>query len=144
MKRLPSGDFTGATTTLISSNNPGAFFDALANATLDYCDGQHADWAAVVGAAMHERAVELWQTDPNHAPLPTTMSSLARCHIKALTSLGRSSEALDFTGQYIAFYESWTTRRVSGPWRFCASRRYLSSPSQGPVDGFLSQHAGAA
>ena len=105
LKRLPAGEFTPATTSLISSNNPGAFFDALANATLNYCDGQHADWGAVLAAALHERAVELWQTDSDHAPLPTAMSRLARGHIKALTLLGRSSEALNFTEQYIAFYE---------------------------------------
>ena len=107
LRRFPSGDFfANAQAHPISSDNPSMIVAALEHVTLRYCEGQHPDWGAVLAAALHERAVELWQTDRDHAVLPNTMSRLACGHVIALTLLGRSSEVLDATEQYIVFYEN--------------------------------------
>ena len=78
----------------------------LGPATLKYCYGSQPELGAVLAAALHERAVEVWQTVPNHMLMPTTLSGLAGAHAKALSLLGRSAEVLEATEKYIPFYEN--------------------------------------
>lgn len=105
VKRLPPTELLEAAIALISSSNPGMVVVALGPAALKYCYGFHPEWGAVLAAALHERAVELWQTVSNHMLIPTTLSGLAGAHVKALSLLGRSAEVLDATARYIPFYE---------------------------------------
>ena len=103
-KQLPPTEMEAAIS-LVSSTNPGMVVVALGPATLKYCYGSQPELGAVLAAALHERAVEVWQTVPNHMLLPTTLSGLAGAHVKALSLLGRSAEVLEATEKYIPFYE---------------------------------------
>jgi hypothetical protein len=78
---------------------------ALGTLVQSYCNGSNPEIGAVLAAAAHERAVEIWQTIPNHGLLPTTLSGYALNHVKALSLLGRSEEVLKTTDEYIPFYE---------------------------------------
>ena len=104
VKQLPPTELEAALS-LVSSTNPGMVVVALGPATLKYCYGSQPELGAVLAAALHERAVEVWQTVPNHMLIPTTLSGLAGAHVKALSLLGRSAEVLEATEQYIPFYE---------------------------------------
>lgn len=105
VNQLPPTGLEEAAIALMGSSNPGMVVVALGPSTLKYCYGAHPEWGAVLAAALHERAVELWHTVPNHMLIPTTLSGLAGAHVKALSLLGRSAEVLDATSQYIPFYE---------------------------------------
>ncbi|MHC4741977.1 MAG: CHAT domain-containing protein [Planctomycetota bacterium] len=89
----------------MASDNPGMIVVALGSMIQEYCYGSNPEVGSVLAAAAHERAVEIWQTVPDHGLLPTTLSGLACSHVKALTLLGRSEEILQITGEYIPFYK---------------------------------------
>ena len=105
LKNLPPGGFKDAAAALTGSDNPGMVVVALGTVIQEYCYGSNPEVGAVLAAAAHERAVEIWQTVPNNGLLPTTLSGLACSHIKALTLLGRSKEVLDATDEYIPLYD---------------------------------------
>ena len=105
LKSLPPNGFTGFAVGCMDSNMPGMIVVALRQVFMQYCYGGNPEIGAVLAAAAHERAVEIWQTVPNHGLLPTTLSGLANDHVKALSLLGRSEEVLKATEGYIPFYE---------------------------------------
>ena len=105
LKSLPPNEFTGIALGRMDSDMPGMIVAALEQVIMQYCYGGNPEIGAVLAAAAHERAVEIWQTVPNHGLLPTTLSGLANDHVKALSLLGRSEEVLKATEGYIPFYE---------------------------------------
>src|SRR4051812_33822119 len=105
IKNLPANQFSNAAIGVAASDNPGGVVVALGASIQPYCSGSNPELGAALAAAAHERAVEIWRTVPNHGLIPTTLSGLAASHLKALTLLGRSSEVLEVTNQYIPFYE---------------------------------------
>jgi len=105
LRSLPPNGFKDAAAALMGSGNPGMVVVALGPLIQEYCYGSNPEWGAVLAAAAHERAIEIWETMPNHGLLPTTLSGLASSHVKALTLLGRSKEVLDATDRYIRLYE---------------------------------------
>lgn len=105
LKSLPPNGFTDSVVGLIGSDNPGMVVVALGPVIQQYCYGGNPEVGAVLAAAAHERAVEIWQTVPNHGLIPTTLSGLANSHVKALSLLGRSKEVIEATDRYIPFYE---------------------------------------
>jgi CHAT domain-containing protein len=105
LKSLPPNGFTDSVVDLIKSDSPGMIIVALGPMIMEYCYGGNPEVGAVLAAAAHERAVEIWQTEPKHGLIPTTLSGLANSYVKALTLLGRSKEVLEATDRYIQFYE---------------------------------------
>ena len=102
---LPPSGFKDAALGLIGSENPGIVVVALGSIIQEYCYGGNPEYGAILASAAHERALELWETDPNHGLLPTTLSGLASNHVKALSLLGRSEDVLEATERYINLYE---------------------------------------
>jgi CHAT domain-containing protein len=105
LRSLPQNQFRDMAATLMGSDNQGMALLVLGTVMQPYCFGGDPEVGAVLAAAAHERAVELWQTMPNHGLLPTTLSGFAHNHVKALSLLGRSEEVLKATEKYIPFYE---------------------------------------
>ncbi len=102
---LPPNGFKDAAVGLIGTNNPGMVIVALGSLIHQYCYGSDPECGAVLAAAAHERAVEIFETIPNHGLAATTLSGLANSHGKALSLLGRSEEVLEATQHYIQLYE---------------------------------------
>jgi hypothetical protein len=93
--QLPANGFTEAAAALLGSGNASMAVIALSPVIQEYCNGSNPELGAVLAAATHERAVEVFRTVPDHGLLPTTLSGLACSHLKALTLLGRSKEVLE-------------------------------------------------
>lgn len=96
---LPNNGFKDAAVGLLRSSNPGMAIVALASVIQEYCYGASPEVRAVLAAAAHERALEIWRTVPNHGLIPTTLSGLACSHLKALALLGRLEELLEAAGR---------------------------------------------
>jgi CHAT domain-containing protein len=105
LQSLPPNGFSSVAAGLVSSENPGMVLVAFGPVIQEYCNGSNPELGAVLAAAAHERAIEIWQTVPGHGLLPTTLSTLACSHVKALALLGRSEEVLTATDAYIPLYE---------------------------------------
>ncbi len=105
VKSLPPNGFKDMALGLVGSENPGMVVIALGSLIQEYCYGSNAECGARLAAATHERALEIWETVPNHGLIPTTLSGLASSHVKALMLLGRSDEVLEATERYIKLYE---------------------------------------
>ncbi|MEE9253627.1 MAG: tetratricopeptide repeat protein, partial [Pseudomonadales bacterium] len=105
VKDLPPNGFKDAALSLIGSDNPVAVVLALVPLIGKYSFGSNPECGALLASATHERALEIWETVPNHGLVLTTLSALASHHAKALTLLGRSDEVLEVTKRYIPLYE---------------------------------------
>lgn len=105
VKGLPPNDFTDLAIGLVGSTTPGMVVVALASVIQEYAYGRNPALGAVLADATHERALDIWETIPNHGLLPTTLSGLAGSHVKALSLIGRSEEVLEATARYIDLYE---------------------------------------
>ncbi|MGA1840191.1 MAG: CHAT domain-containing protein [bacterium] len=56
--------------------------------------------------AVHTIALEIYQESPDHGNIfPSTLSGLASQYVNALNLLGRSEEVIEFTKEFIPFYE---------------------------------------
>lgn len=105
LNSLPPNSFTTVAAGLMGSDNPGMVLVAFGPVIQEYCNGSNPELGAVLAAAAHDRAVEIWQTVPNHGLIPTTLSVLACSQVKALALLGRSEEVLTATDEYVPLYE---------------------------------------
>ena len=74
LRTLPPNEFKNSAASLIGSDSPGMVIVALAPVIQQYCSGSDPDCGAVLAAAAHERAVEIWETVPNHGLIATTLS----------------------------------------------------------------------
>jgi hypothetical protein len=102
---LPPGPFKDMAAMLLSTDRPGMVIVALGPSIIGYCNGGEPDIGAALAKAAHRYAVELYTGTPDHGLIPTTLSGLAHSFAKASNQLGRSQEVIDFTDQYIPFYE---------------------------------------
>ena len=105
LQQLPPNGFKDTAAALMGSSDPGMVVVALGTVIQQYCYGGNPECGAILAAAAHQRAVEIWETVQNHGLIPTSLSVLACSHVKALALLGRSKELLDATEEYIPFYE---------------------------------------
>jgi hypothetical protein len=106
LRSLPPNDFKEQSVPLIVSNNPSHIVLALISPIQQYCEGGDPKCGATLAEAVHEYAVEIWDTLPNHGGLITpTLSNLAYYHIKALSLIGDSEEVIEKADRYIHFYE---------------------------------------
>jgi hypothetical protein len=106
LQSLPPNGFKSAAASLIASDNPGMVVVALGPLIQEYSYGANPQCGAVLAAAAHQRAVDLWESGSDHGLIPTTLSGLACSHVKALTLLGRSEEVLEATSRYIPYYRA--------------------------------------
>lgn len=111
LAQLPPATFKDAAAGLFDADdNPGMVVVAIAPLIQEYCFGSHPRIGAVLAEAAHERALEIARTVKDHGLLPTTLSGLACHHVRALTLLGRSAEALRAADAYIPLYEQVNER----------------------------------
>ncbi len=105
VEALPPSGFKDQAKALVGGHNPGMIVVALASMIQSYCYGQEPEIGAVLASATHTRAVDIWESEPDHGLLPTTLSGLATSHLKALSLLGRSEELVAEGKRYIALYD---------------------------------------
>lgn len=111
LAELPPAAFKDTAAGLFATDDTsGMVVVALAPLIQEYCFGSHPQIGAVLAEAAHERALEIAHTVKNHGLLPTTLSGLACHHVRALTLLGRSAEALHAADAYIPLYEQMNER----------------------------------
>jgi CHAT domain-containing protein len=105
VEALPPNGFKDQAKALVGGHNPGMIVVALASMIQSYCYGQEPEVGAVLASATHTRAVDIWENEPDHGLLPTTLSGLATSHLKALSLMGRSEELVAASDRYIRFYK---------------------------------------
>jgi hypothetical protein len=105
IRDLPPSSFTDTAIALVGSDNPTTTILAFVSLVQKYCYGGNPELGAPLAAAAHERALEIWNTVPNHGLLATTLSILAVSHAKALSLMGRSKQVIEATDRYIPIYE---------------------------------------
>lgn len=110
LAQLPPASFKDSAAGLFGSSHPGMVVVAITPLIQEYCFGSHPELGAVLADAVHERAIEVKRSVPDHGLLPTTLSGLACHHVRALAQLGRSADVLDATGRYLPLYEAMGER----------------------------------
>jgi hypothetical protein len=102
---LPPSGFKDMAVSMLDTDSPGMVVVALGSAVIGYCNGGAPAAGAPLAAALHRYAVELFQGTPDHGLMPTTLTNLAVSYVQASNLLGRSQDVVDFTTEYIPFYE---------------------------------------
>lgn len=102
---LPASTFKSAGRSLFVSASSTAAVVAMYSLVQDYCNGASPAVGAPLADALCALAVERYDQDPSSGIIPTTISGIADCHVKALNLLGRSQEALDAVARYVPLCE---------------------------------------
>lgn len=89
----------------IVSENPDQRIVGLVSPIMEYCRGQNPAVGALLAKAIHEYAIEIYNSDLRQDLLPVTLSNLACQFVNASNLLGRSEEVVQFCNQYIPYYE---------------------------------------
>ena len=105
VESLPDSSMKDSTLIMAGKGNPVMDIVGLTNLVIKYCSGSDTEIGASLASALHTYALEIYQGGKGEGLLPTTLSNLASEFVKASNMLGRSSDVISFTNEYIPFYE---------------------------------------
>lgn len=104
LRELPASTFKDGALSLLGSDSHGMRIVVLAPVVQQYCYGSAPREGAVLAHALHEWAIEVCNTVPDHGLIPTTLSGLAANHLKALSLMASYERLLEISDAYIEVY----------------------------------------
>lgn len=112
VKKLPKNSFQDTAARMIKSNNPCAVVLALWSVVQQYAEGLCPEYGALLAEALYERAIELYDEVPNYNLSPSTLSSLAYHHVKALSLMGKFQDVIKAAEKYIKEHQERSFEKV--------------------------------
>lgn len=106
VKSSPDNSFKEATLGLLQTDSPEYVIIAMAPMAMEYCNGRNPGFGAPMAFVLHRYAYEIFSSGRHTVLNATTLTNLASQYLNALNLLGRSEKVLEFTGQYLSYYES--------------------------------------